>query len=165
MYEYSPKPDRRLAYAAVFICLFLGIFLFAPLSFADSVLLWLRAGGIWAFAAAFMISDRYLLISYTYLIEENSNGAPDFVVSELHFKKRRTVCRISLSEIESIEFIKKGKPANLPNRARAFNSRSEFLTSDCYLLRGETADGKFFIKFSPDVKMANIIHCFLAHKN
>lgn len=164
MYKFTPKNDRRLPCTAVLICIFAGIALFIPLPVSDGILLWLRAVGLWAFACAFVIADRYLLTSYTYIIEETDGGA-DLIISELHFKKRRTVCRISLFEISSLTLSEKNRPFAFPRRARIFNYRADFLSRRFFVIQGEDKDGDFFIKFSPDAKMASIIFGFLSHKN
>ena len=157
MYEFSPSPNKTPAYALVFICLFAGIFLFMPLSLGDSVMLWLRALGIWAFAGAFIVTDRYLLTSYTYIIEENENGGADFVVSELHFKKRRTVCRISVSDIAELSQNDKKHKFAYPKKARKYNYTAELLPDKYTVLRVEDNGNTAYIRFSPDEKMLFLI--------
>ena len=157
MYEFSPSPNKTPAYTLVFLCLFAGIFLFMPLSLGESVMLWLRAIGIWAFACAFIVADRYLLTSYTYILEENENGGADFVVSELHFKKRRTVCRISVLDIAEISQNDKKNKFVFPKNVRKYNYSSELLGNKYTVLRVEDEGSSAFIKFSPDEKMIFLI--------
>ncbi len=164
MYEYTPQPNKRIPYIIVFFCLISGIILFMPTELGDEVSLWLRVIGIWAFAAAFLVTDRYLFTSYTYIIDQSENGSVDFIVSELHFKKRRTVCRIDLGEIAAVEKVEKGKKLTLPKKARIFNYRAELFAQSYFLLRVENPDGEFFIKFSPDSKIINLIGELSHHK-
>lgn len=161
MYTFTPRPNRRLPFTAVLICAALGIALFLPISDSSSLLLWLRTGGLWAFFAAFVIADKFLLTSYIYSLEE-TDGAPDLVIEEIHFRRRRIVCRISLDEIVSM---KKGDKTAPRRGLRVYNYRAEFPSRGFFLLRGEDADGEFFIKFAPDTKMADIIDAFLSQKN
>ncbi len=165
MYEFSPSANKTPAYVLVFICLFAGILLFMPLSLGESVMLWLRAIGIWAFACAFIVADRYLLTSYTYIIEENANGGADFVVSELHFKKRRTVCRISVSDIAEISQNGKKHKFAFPKNARKYNYSSELLGNKYTVLRVEDEGGSAFIRFSPDEKMLFLIKKLQSSRN
>lgn len=165
MYEFSPSPNKTPAYALVFICLFAGIFLFMPISLSESAMLWLRTIGIWAFACAFIVADRYLLTSYTYILEENENGGADFVVSELHFKKRRTVCRISVLDIADISQNSKKDKFVFPKNARKYNYSSELLENKYTVLRVEDEGGSAFIRFLPDERMLFLIRKLQSEQN
>ena len=49
-------------------------------------------------AFAVTVAGRYLLREYRYILTENGEGV-DFVVTEIQGKRKRTVCRIALSDI------------------------------------------------------------------
>ena len=164
MHEYTPRPNRTVPYVAVFFLMIAGIVLFMPNGMSYDASLWLRTAGIWAFAIAFIIADRYLLTSYTYIIDENENGTFDFVVSELHFRRRRTVCRISLSEIASISRIEKKKKTKLPKKARVLYYFAEVAPQNLYLLHVVNEDGEAYLKFTPDAKTAEIIASAIENK-
>ncbi len=161
MYTFTPKPDRRLPFTAVLICTALGIALFLPIADNTSLLLWLRTAGLWAFFAAFVIADKFLFTSFSYTVTEDG----DLVIDELRFRRHRTVCRISLDDIDSMSYVKKGDKS-VPRRGpRVYNYRAELPTRALTLLRGEDSDGEFFIKFAPDAKLTDIIGTFLSQKN
>ena len=164
MYEYTPKTNKKIPYIIVFFCLVSGIVLFMPSTLSEDLSLWLRVIGIWAFAAAFIVTDRYLFTSYTYIIDQKDDGSVDFIVSELHFKKHRTVCRIAVGEIAAISRIEKGKKPALPKKTRIFNYQAELFSQSYHLLRVENTDGEFFIKFSPDLKIISLISELSCHK-
>ena len=162
MHEYTPRPNKTVPYVAVFFLMIAGIVLFMPSDLSYDVTLWLRTAGIWAFAFAFIISDRYLLTSYTYVLEETDGGTLDFVVSELHFRRRRTVCRISVYEIASISRIE--HKVKLPKKAKVFYYFAEIAPQNLYLLHIVNDDGELYIKFTPDAKAAEIIASAIGNK-
>ena len=164
MYEHTPQPNKKIPYIAVFFFMIAGILLFMPVDLPFDASLWMRSFGIWAFALAFIFADRYLLTSYTYIIEQTDSGSIDFLVSELHFRRRRTVCRISLDEIKDIRPDEKGKKSKLPKKARVFYYLAELPVRQAYILRIENEDGELFIKFSPDARMAELIASHLQNK-
>ena len=164
MYQFSPRVNKMPAYGLVFILLFTGIFLFVPIPVGDDILLWLRTGGVWAFACAFMISDRYLLTSYTYIIEKSADGGCDLVVSELHFKRIRTVCRVSVFSVAQVARNEKGKKFKIHRGMRKFNYRAELFDENYYILRIDEDGGSAFIKFSPDDKLISLICELSGHK-
>ena len=140
----------------VFILLFAGIFLFMPLSIPDSALLWLRTLGIWAFAAAFMIADRFLLTSFSYAIEKDGDTL-DLRISELHFKRIRTVCRVSVFCVAGIEHASKDHPHAIPRGAKKFNYCSELFPKKYCILKIEDGDEVAFLKISPDDGLISLI--------
>ena len=164
MHEHTPRPNKTVPYVAVFFLMIAGIVLFMPNELSYDTTLWLRTAGIWAFAFAFIISDRYLLTSYTYVIEETDAGTFDFVVSELHFRRRRTVCRISVSEIASIVRIEQSPKQKLPKKARVLYYFAEISPQNLYMLHIVNDDGELYIKFTPDAKTAEIIASTIENK-
>ena len=161
MYEFSPKPRKNLLYFIIFSCAILGIVSFAPFDISEKYSLWLKALGFVLLAAAFILADRYVMTYFSYSIEKNDEGGIDFCVREIRYRRARVVCRVYLHEIKEIKKIKKGKQSDISRGALVFNYRRDFLPSEHFLIRGEGKDGEFFIRFSPDDEMVNIIRDFL----
>jgi len=100
---YCCKPKRKnlkaAAVSAVFFVIFLsGIFLFPVFQTYRHLLEFIAAI---AAAIAFTVAGRYLFREYLYALSENGDQV-DFTVVEIQGKRRRTVCRISLSDIREI---------------------------------------------------------------
>ncbi len=165
MHEYTPKPDRRLAITIAITCTVIGLALFLPITENGMAMLWLRTAGVWFFAGAFVVTDKYLITSYTYKIEGTDTGVPDLIIAELRAKKSRTVCRISLSDVTSLERLQKNEKRAFKKGSRVFNYRADLLPAECLLLTGTDRDGEFFIKFAPDKKTIELISAFLPRKN
>ena len=118
---YTCKAKRQnlkaVAVTAVFTVAFLSDLFLLPLPFMDPyrhLLEFLLA----VFAAvAVTVAGRYLLKDYRYILTENGDGV-DLVVTETQGKRRRTVCRVSLTDIREIADECKDNRRSLNERCR-----------------------------------------------
>ncbi len=91
MYEYIPKPDRRLSLALILLLFAAAASCFIPVWAAFAAVL--RAVGTLSALAAIMLTHRFLLTGYAYAVESAEHGA-DFTVTELRGSRRgRAVCK------------------------------------------------------------------------
>ena len=104
MYEFAPKADKRreklwligsLGLAALF---FIGSYLPAmPLpSFLQLI-------AFSCFSFAIIVASKYLLCTYVYRIEVTEGGDWELVVIEHCARRTRTVCRLPLSSVRSVQ--------------------------------------------------------------
>ena len=104
MYEFAPKADKRreklwligsLGLAALF---FIGSYL--PAMPLPSVLQLIAFA---CFSFAIIVASKYLLCTYVYRIELIEGGERELVVIEHCARRIRTVCRLPLSSVRSVQ--------------------------------------------------------------
>lgn len=157
MYVYSPKPSKKLPYTLIIICLCAGIMLFWPISEDRTVDMLLKAFGLWAFFGAFVVAYKFIWTSYVYTLERNGVGV-DLTVDCIFIKKKRTVCRISVDDIENVRIKIRKKKADLPDKKvpRYKYFACLFCRSYCILELSENEDNAIIL-LTPDEKMLNLI--------
>jgi hypothetical protein len=163
VYKYEPKPLKIGAYTAVIILVSAGIMLFFPTPLPKNVSLLLPYVGILAFLVAFATYCKYIRTSYIYTVEISSVGSLDFTVTQLFFKRKRTVCRISVSDVTELCEIQRRKrrkqKENFESRKKSATYKyfSElFCRSYCIIYLSENENGES-IAFTPDEKLKKII--------
>ena len=126
---YNCKAKRQnlkaAAVTAVFTVAFLSDLFLLPLPFMKPyrhLLEFLLA----VFAAVVVtVAGRYLLRDYRYILTENGDGV-DLVVIETQGKRRRTVCRVALSDIREIADECKDNRRSLNERCRTMKKRYDY---------------------------------------
>ncbi len=105
MYEYAPrsKKNRELRLFLVTLTPALLFWLLSCLPQTPAPMLCRLLGACAAMASAW-IAARYLLRRYVYCVapREDGDGSLDLTVTEVFGMRRRVVCRISLSDIETV---------------------------------------------------------------
>ena len=157
MYVYSPNPSRKAPITLIAICLCAGVMLFWPISENKTVDMLLKAFGLWAFFGSFVLAYKFIWTSYTYTLEKN-NGSVDLTVDCIFIKRKRTVCRISVSDIENIKLKLKGKKAEPTDKKVPVYKYFACLLcrSYCILELSEKEDNAIIL-LTPDEKMLNLI--------
>lgn len=80
-------------------------------------------------AVAFAIANKSILRSYTYTVTEpNGEGERDLLITEHYGKKHTAVCRVSLSQIESVQTISARDRQEIRRAERAANVIYRYLT-------------------------------------
>lgn len=157
MYEYTPPQNKKAALGAALACILTGSALCLPYNPKNSLFfsVLLCMGIVFLFAGAFVFF-RFVMMSFTYRIEQNTDGTLDFCVICRIGKRLRTLCRVSLRDITGIydsaqykKLIKKSQ----------FTSRYSYcpLTTKPYFLTLDNDDGSALIRFLSDKKLAYII--------
>ena len=168
MYVYEPKPDRCGAHSLIILCLSAAFMLLWPTdidSFWRSVCI---AGGALALFCAFLLACRYLLTSYVYRIEERDGFGYDLTVEQIFVKRRRTLCRIAVEDIESLEAVdgkrkKKDKSKKSAQRCVTYKYFSELFCRRYLIMELPEEDERVRVIITPDEKLTGILRELLGH--
>ena len=161
MYEYTPPKNNQKAQRL--IPLFLvggGVLILLPriLGLPYASLFQLAGAGL--LTAAIFLATRYVAKSYVYRICPVEDGQADFEVVELMSgQRRRTVCRIALTDVEEIITLKSEDQAALRALRERIRKEGRKLYHYCpdlspdsvtYLLIKEQLGGPVAISLCPD---------------
>lgn len=110
------------------------------------------------------ITSRYIMKSYVYAIIDE-DGSVDLTVTEIQGRHVITVCRISLSGLESVVVAYKGDPASdnpVKNKIRedkrkSFNYCSDFFDEKYICIFSDEGGTSIAVKLSWDEKLEKII--------
>ena len=100
MYTYSPKSEKKLEKV-----LFAGTVVLAVLLFSGSKIpgmpypVVLQTLAFMAIVFAIMLISKYLIVGYSYSIEEGASGERELKITQRSGKRLRVVCRVPLSAI------------------------------------------------------------------
>jgi hypothetical protein len=161
MYVYEPRPDRRAAHSLIILCFSVALILLWPTSidsFWRSVCI---AGGALALFCAFLLACRYLLTSYVYRIEERDGFGYDLTVEQIFVKRRRTLCRIAVEDIERLEAVdgkrKKKKNKKSAQKCVTYRYFSELFCRRYLIMELSEDDGRVRVIITPDEKLTGIL--------
>ena len=103
MYAYRPNFQKK---KEKLLCLFLallGAVLYGSSQIPNAPFPGLiQILGVACFAAAILLVSMCLMRRYDYVVEENENGTPDFIITEYYGRRSMAVCRVSLSDVCSV---------------------------------------------------------------
>ena len=161
MYEVFPKKKdaaaRNLA-AIMFIAAVVAMYISTLPGLPLRSVVQLLSVGLIAFALVIM--GRYIFSSYSYAIIQTDEGGYDFTVSEIKRRSRITVCRISVSGIESVEVLKKGEKdrlSALKKGRKTFDYRVDMSPAQyCCIVANECGE-EVAIKISYDEKLVSLL--------
>ena len=110
------------------------------------------------------ITSRYIMKSYVYAIIED-DGSVDLTVTELQGRHVITVCRISLSGLESVVIAyKSDRASDMPvkekirkERRKSYNYCSDFFDDKYMCLFSDEGGTEIAVKLSWDEKLEKII--------
>ena len=161
MYEVFPKKKdstaRNLA-AILFIVAVIAMYISTLPGLPLRSLVQLLSVGLIAFGLVIM--GRYIFSSYSYAVVRTDEGGCDFIVTEIKRRSRITVCRISVSGIESVEVLKKGEGerlAALKKGRKSFDYRVDMMTDRyCCILANECGEA-VAIKISYDERLISLL--------
>ena len=177
-YSYSPGGDRLKSCFLVSGCLAAAIGMLAVSETGWILAPYFRWGSlVWILVGA-LFGARFLTTGYVYSVfRDVLSGQCDLVISELRFGRSKTVCRVDIFDICSMELydpaavidaarregkrrigrIKRPRPDRKKyGSARVYNYCADVLPARYCLIRisgGETA----YVKFSPDDRLISII--------
>ena len=100
-----------------------------------------------------LFCSRFLLSSYTYIIESAADGSsPDLVITEQKGKVTRTVCRVSIAGGKLYRDEKSKKP-----NGAVYDYRPSPFTPSPWVFKVPERDGEGFVKINPDEKMIELM--------
>ncbi len=168
LYECAARKNFKKITGIVMILVSIAALMFLiPSVFREMPYRWmLQLLGFACLSAIIYITVKYITKSYAYAIEKKKDGTLDLIVVELlsSGKRKLTVCRISLKNVEQVYILDKRndtdkiKSQRLLESARAekrsvFNYYQDMAPSSmCYVLATE-CDEPLMIKLAPDEKL------------
>lgn len=161
MYEITPKRTNKAASytSAAMIFTAFAAMLFSGISWLPyRSLMQLAALVILGFAILILV--RYVLTVYVYAIIPTDNGGYDLTVTEARRKSRITVCRISLSGIESARTEDAKDKKALSEKAKGykvFNYCVDLAPAEYYCIFAEECGEKILLKLTCDDEFIDII--------
>lgn len=159
-YTYSPKGNKFKTGVLVGGCFATALAMVAVSGMGGMLAPYFKSGAaIWALAGV-LFALRLLGTTYVYSIfRDATRGDIDLVISEVRFGRSRSVCRISLFDIEEI-FFEKSKRSRFKRKKRGtgrlYNYCADVFPSKYCILR-ISGNERSYIKFSPDETISDIL--------
>lgn len=155
-FEYTP--ENRNTAEKILVALAL---LFAAATFGVSLVKNIPYPAIFQFftvvflAAAFVIANKSLLRSYTYSVTEpDGQGGRDFVITEHYGKRHTAVCRVGLSQVESVAAVSVREKTRIREAEHKANVIYRYLTplfpSEVLLVTLRTGDAITLLRLPSD---------------
>lgn len=161
IYSYSPKTSDGKDRLLVFLILALGVAAVIAGGFLPAYRGIVQMLGFVVLILGVMLCARYMLTSYTYVIEEADNeGFHDFVVKETKGGRMRTVCRVRIEG----STLKRGSRASSRATGASYDYRASLFGDGCYCLSVSERDGGGSVRFSPDEKTVELLYSLGAKK-
>lgn len=165
MYEYDPESSKKKEKLILLGILSMAAVLlgFAYVPQIPYSLLFQAVSFSLLVGACFFIS-RFLSRDYVYQIlpgeDENAGASPDLVITEYYGKRRSTVCRVSIDDIEQIEPLgendrKKSSP-KLP-KSNLYDYTASLSLKNAYLLTVRDGDRIFYVKILADLYLLSLL--------
>lgn len=162
-FEYTP--ENRNTAEKILAALAL---LFAAATFGVSLMKNIPYPAIFQFfavvflAVAFVIANKSLLRSYTYSVTEpDGQGERDFVITEHYGKRHTAVCRVGLSQVESVVAVPMREKKRIREAERTANLIYRYLTplfpSEVLLVTLRTGDAITLLRLPCDQGLKNAL--------
>ena len=165
LYEYIPKKSNKKAIgvAIILLALAVGVFIYT-LIFPDMPYRWgPQLIAIMSFVGFVFIMSRYVFKKFIYAIAKNDEGELDLTITEVTNagKKKITVCRVSISNIEESHLLdctvaeNQQKLSDIKKNAKSsgrkiFDYCPDINPSEVCALVGEECGDKYLVIFCPD---------------
>ena len=177
-YSYTPRGDRLKSCVLVSGCIAAAVGMLAVSETGWIPAPYFRWGAAVCILVGALFGARFLATGYVYSVfRDVYSGRVDLVISELRFGKSKSVCRVDLFDIRSMEIydpvaviaaarrdgkkrIKRPRRPR-PDRkkhgsAKVYNYCADVLPTR-YCLVFVSGDENAYVKFNPDEKMTDII--------
>ncbi len=162
IYSYSPKSGDSKTKLLVFSLLSLSLAIVIIGGLLPVYKGVLQAAGFVVAIVSVMLCARFIMTSYTYIVEDrDSDGYCDFVIKETRGGRSRTVCRIEIGG--STLFLESNGKA-MP-KGEVYDYRPSLFISPVYRLCANERDGGGSVRFCPDEKMVQLLQSLGAKKN
>lgn len=166
LYEYTPQKNvKKLGTVTGLLLLGAGILILIEKLMPDLSTPWMfQLLAVGMLMLCIFITTRYIMKSYVYAIVDE-DGSVDLTVTEIQGRHVITVCRVSLSGLESVVVAYKGDPASdnpVKNKIRAdkrksFNYCSDFFDEKYICIFSNEGGEAIAIKLSWDERLEKII--------
>ena len=161
MYRYTPQEPKRREAAITLTVLILSIATLAASKIPDILFpTLLQLVGLCLLAAFLLLTLACLLSRYTYCIEPRDDGiitdVPDFVILYQQGKRIGTVCRISVSDVESVAHITRKKRRALAKATkgrRIYHYTDRINPPNLYLLTVRDGERRYAIRIVADERL------------
>ncbi len=161
MYEITPQRSNKTAQHFSIVLLIVS---FAAMFFSS--MSWIAYRSVMQFSALLMMAFsvllmvRYTLSGYTYAIVPDDDGGFDLTVTEIKRKSRITVCRISLSGIESVSLADISNKKEMTEKAKKykrFNYCVDMTPAKSIFVFAEECGDKIALRLSFDQSLFDIL--------
>ena len=166
LYEYTPQKNvKKLGSVTGLLLMGAGILILIEKLIPRLSSPWMfQLLAVGMLMLCIFITSRYIMKSYVYAVTDEE-GSTDLTVTEIQGRHVITVCRISLSGLESVIVAHKGDPASdnpVKNKIRedkrkSFNYCSDFFEEKYICIFCEDGGTPIAIKLSWDEKLEKII--------
>ncbi|MBQ8431796.1 MAG: hypothetical protein IJX28_02825 [Clostridia bacterium] len=149
MYEYAPGREKRKEKRFLLLGALCAIGLFAASRIPGVLFPWiLQFLSVALGSVLLLLASRCLLYSYVYRV-----GDAELTIVEYCGKRRTVVCRIYLSDILSVEEIRRENRRErlaLCKGGRVYSYLGEWFPSRYYLLTVRDGEERFYLKINAD---------------
>ena len=160
MYEYIPKLNKSREKIWLGVCMIVGALAYGVGNLLPYPALY-QLLSVAAFVVAVLISVRYLLRDYIYRITPKSDGeGADLTVVEVMGKRRSVVCRVSVSDIQSVTSLterRRQKMSNSCEKIAVYRYVSEFQPQNAWLLEVLDDEKTYFLEICADSELISLL--------
>ena len=161
-YEYSPTPEKRKEKLLTALFFSLAVLFFAVSYLPDIPLPWvLQSVSIGGFGACIYLVSRYLVKTFSYRVEVSSYGDfMDLVIVEKTGPRVQTVCRIAVSDVQSLEQVTRENQKTIfekTKKSRVYRYQSQMEPLDHCLLSFLEGEETAYLLISADEGLINRI--------
>ena len=157
LFEFIPsKNTKRLGIVSGLLLLGGSVMLLITIIFSGVAFRWVfQLLSICMFGLSIFLISRYVMRDYVYAVVSTDNGN-DFTVTELQNKKKTTVCRISISNIEKSVVINEGdktkeseiKALIKQGNYKKFNYCADIMNEKCVYVFADECGERVALKLS-----------------
>ena len=157
LFEFIPtKDNKRLGLVSGLLLIGGAIMLLVTYIFSDITAKWVfQLLAICMFGVSIFLVSRYVMKNYIYAVTA-TDGGNDLTVTELQGKKKITVCRISVSNIEKAFVIEQGDKVNedavkaliRDGKYKKYNYCADLFDEKCIYLLADECGERVAIKLS-----------------
>ena len=166
LYEYTPQKNvKKLGAVTGLLLIGAGILMLIERLMPNLSAPWMfQLLAVGMLMLSIFITTRYIMKSYVYAIIDE-DGSVDLTVTEIQGRHVITVCRVSLSGLESVVVAYKGDPASdnpVKNKIRtdkrkSFNYCSDFFDEKYICIFSDEGGTPIAVKLSWDEKLEKMI--------
>jgi hypothetical protein len=154
IYSYSPKSGNSKTKLLVFSLLALAVAVVIVGGLLPAYKGVLQAAGFVVAIVSVMLCARFIMTSYTYIVEDgDSDGCCDFVIKEARGGRTRTVCRI---EISGSALYMESDGRAVP-KGEVYDYRPSLFVSPVYRLCANERDGGGSVRFCADDELIELL--------
>lgn len=165
IYSYTPEWQKKRGMALTLPCFFVGALLLIPTGTPGLFTNILGSLAPVCFLFGLIATDRFLLTSYTYVLERDDlSGEVLFRVTERHGKRLRVVCRIAVHEVYDIKDASGGEDTyKMPKGMTKYSYCPPLSKKERIALLISDGDGECAVFISADERLRGLLLSFSSY--